>query len=332
MRLIVIAAVVVLLLFGWLPSGLAGQNEKIKIAIRGQGDLFPVMAAKKFGFFDKNGIDVELVDMPSLRAAYIQLLKGDIQFVTTLSIEAVNLVARGEPLRAIMKIGSLSPTNIVSKDGIDAKTACRKRIVTITPSVNPRYFVVIDTCNKLGVPVADNLIVVEAGRYLVPLIEAGKADAAPFGDVDAPFAEFLLGFKSAPFSRAVLPTRAALITTENWLKNNPDKARRIVKAIREAAQWAKTSPPEAVAYYGDYMSEVSYQRDVRPVAGRSYEIAKNYWSVTGAFDPRVDVAIWIDYLTRPLPTQIPPLIDPKLYPHLPYILTRLLDLQGEYLK
>lgn len=334
MRMLLTLCMALLLFFGGTPFGFAEQApEKIRIGIRGNADIFPLLVAEQFGFFDKYGLDVELVDIPSLKAAYVQLLKGDIQFVTTLSTMTITLVAQGERLRAIMKLGSLAPTTLASKSGIDRKTACQSRIVAQQPSNQPRYFVLLDMCTRLGVPIKpENVIVVEAGRYMIPMLEAGKADAALWGAVDGPFAEFMFGLKHTPFSNDPLPTRSALITTETWLAQHPVEARRIVQAIREAAHWVKTSPAAAVAYYGDFMSNVSYQRDVRPAAPRSYAIAKNYWSVTGAFDPRVDVQLWVSYLSRPLPEPFAPLIDPKLVPQLTQLLMQLLDLRGEYLK
>lgn len=324
-----IASVLVALVL-LLATAVWAQATPVKIVVRGDPATFPLMAAAKFGFFEKSGIRVELVDIPSTRTAYTQLLKGQVDFVASLTNITVNLALDGEPLRVVRKFASGSPAVSVGRETFLPAEVCAKHVAVLHPASHFYYFVLQDTCQRLGVPVNPaNLTLVDAARDLIPLIESGRVEVAVAGTSFGLEAEALSGLKWQPFSNSPVPTRAALVTSQSYLESHRDEVRRLVRALDATVRWLKNSPPEAIKYYGDFFSDEIYKKDIRRGASRIFAFNRDYWSVSGACDPRVDVEILARYLERPLPAPFAPLIPPGKVSSLRYSLKLLFSTCGQ---
>lgn len=88
---------------GFLSSPVIGQEKRAKVRISNAGftiTALPLLAAKDWGVFNANGLDVELIVMsPSLAAAAVA--QGDIDYVAGVGPASVAATLTGLPSRAI---------------------------------------------------------------------------------------------------------------------------------------------------------------------------------------------------------------------------------------
>lgn len=302
------------------------QNpQTVKIAFRYNYVGFPLTAADKLGFFAKEGIKPEFLVLNN-KAAYVSLLKGDVDVVTIVSASTINLYLSGAPLKVIMKLGDADRTVLVSNWGAKSVRDLVGKTVGVTrPTDNFTYFVFQDKVNEAGLDGKVNIQLFDRSTAMFDALRAGKLDALVTGVTGAVDLRGQ-GFGYELLSATRTPARVGLVVTDRFLAN-PDLARRLIRATRAATQWIKSHPDETTKMMGDYFSDVVYQRDMRPVMQEIYRNVRDQLSVTGAWSD-ADILLLADYLRRPIQ---PPALDPAFNDD--FLVARLRQLfTNDYLK
>jgi NitT/TauT family transport system substrate-binding protein len=239
--------------------------EKIKITIPAAALTFASLYyAKSAGYFDAEGLDVEIVTVPgggSLQA----LIAKDAQFCVTPGTYQMQAYEKGQPLIATGTILTRNAINVVMhKDvarekGITDKSPLAEKIKALkglrlsgTAVGSFSYQVLIYYLLKAGLdPQRDvQLIGIGAGPPMVLALEQRKVDGfatgTPIPDAavhrgfgvmivdnaageDPDFAEFMMN---------------AVITYPDYLKEKPDVVRKVLRALVKANGWLLDHPAE----------------------------------------------------------------------------------------
>lgn len=211
--------------------------------------------AKDQGFFAKNGVNVELQYVPGASGGITAALVGGALDIGCISMGPTsNAHLRGIPLRLIAPGGIItaeSPTTVMC--------VAKNSPITTARDLNGKV---------VGTVVLRDVIHVAEAKWIddnggdsktVKFIEMSMSDAAPAlvaGRIDAfPVGEPLLSNAKDELRQigdiyTVLGKRVMIsmhIAMAEWLEKNADTARRIVVAMRQAAQWANANRPMTVA-------------------------------------------------------------------------------------
>jgi NitT/TauT family transport system substrate-binding protein len=112
-------------------SSPAPAMKTVKVAYLPISDYEPLYIAKEEGFFAQQGINVELVKVPSTAAALPLVLSGDIAVYSgPLKIGLINAVAKGEHVRIVADKGSVTPGSCTVYAFMVRKDLFDKGIVT----------------------------------------------------------------------------------------------------------------------------------------------------------------------------------------------------------
>ncbi len=190
--------------------------KTIRIAYLPIADYEPLYIAKEEGFFARQGIDVELVKVPSTAAALPLVLSGDIAVYSgPLKIGLVNAVAKGEHVRIVADKGSIAPGSCTGYALMVRKDLFDQGFVTNVSDLKGRKIAVRDSDYDLYRALA----VGNLSRNDVDTVEMEFPTIIPAfknGAIDA-------GLVAEPFLTLALNSGSAviLVPAQNFIPENP---------------------------------------------------------------------------------------------------------------
>lgn len=259
-----IAALVALLLVG--GSAAAPAAEKVKVTLPAAAVTFASLYhAKAAGYFDQEGLDVEVVTVPgggSLQA----LIARDAQVCLTPGTYQTQAYEKGQPLLATATILNRNAINLVMhKDvakerGVTEKSPLADKIkalkglkVSGTAVGSFSYQMMLYYLLKPGIdPQKDvQMIGIGAGPPMVLALEQRKIDAFATG-TPIPDAAVARGFglmvvdnaagEDPDFSEFMMN---AVLVHPDYLKSNGETIRKFNRALHKASNWLLDNPAEA---------------------------------------------------------------------------------------
>ena len=234
-----------------LSQDAASQDRRVKVRISNAGftiTALPLLAAKDWGVFSANGLDVELIVMsPTLAAAAIA--QGDIYYVAGVGPASVAATLTGLPSRAIWfssdrvsywlqsapqykTIGELKGKKIAISGGMGGTNHVALSIALEKSAVNPKDYVMV------GIP----------GQQLQVLysMESGFVEAALLSPPHT-FSAARKGFnKLLDVGAMVEMPGGGLTTLIKTIQSRPAEVKRVIHALQLAKDEVRKSKPKTV--------------------------------------------------------------------------------------
>ena len=204
--------------------------------------------AQQEGLFRKNGLDVELIHIPSSSRGIQAILAGEIAFSFMDGVNAVQANLKGANLVLVAGATNRQVFSLMAKPEIKRITDLRGKKVGITRVGSSTHTSALYALNSGGLRTADYqlLPLLEVPNIFTALV-AGQIDA---GVVSPPtnarakragFVELMNVAKEGPEFVSV-----AVGTSRSYIRANEDTVRRVVRAYGEGVQIFKTNKPAAL--------------------------------------------------------------------------------------
>ncbi len=199
--------------------------------------------AQEEGLFKKNGLDVELVHIPSSSRGIQAILAGEIAFSYMDGFNEVQANLKGAGLAFIVGATNRFVFSLMSKPEIQKITDLKGKKIGITRIGSSTHTAALYALSQAGLKPADYQILplMEVPNILTALM-AGQIDA---GIVSPPtnsrarkagFNELMNLAKEGPEAVSV-----AIGTTRAYIKANEDTVRRVVRSYAEAVELFRTN-------------------------------------------------------------------------------------------
>ncbi len=205
--------------------------------------------AKEKGFFQEQGLDVDIQHSTG-GSQHVQLLvSGQVQFTTA---DAANVLQRiadpGLPLVAIALIGQTGQQGWVTlKDsGLDDPSDWKGKTVGYRNTVPPDLLAIL----KAQGMSLDDVEEVNVGYQPPQLLVEGRVDVYPvFLSNEPDIIRRKLGKEVNVFQAADygMPTLGlTYVTTEDYMREHPEIVERFLKAVLHGIEWARDNRDEAI--------------------------------------------------------------------------------------
>ena len=233
------------------PNQLFGQDKRTKIRISNAGftiTALPLLAAKDWGMFSANGLDVELIVMsPSIAAAAVA--QGDIDYVAGVGPASVAATLTGLASRAIWfssdrisywllapspykTVESLKGKKIAISGGVGGTNHVALVIALEKSGANPKDYTMV------GIPGAQNQV--------YNSLESGFVDAALLSPPHI-FTAARKGFnKILDVGAMVEMPGGGLTTMIKTIQSRPAEAKRVIRALQLAKDEVRKSKAKTV--------------------------------------------------------------------------------------
>lgn len=224
------------------------QSKPIRIGLSPWPGWFVWYLVQEKGFFQKHGVNVELVWFPVYSDSLQALAAGKIDGNSQTLSDTLAPAAKGVPLKAVLiNDNSSGGDGLIVKPGIKSVQELRgKKVATELGTVD--HLLLLTALDRVGMKESDvnftNMTVNDAG----PAFIAGQLDAAVLWE---PFltqatkqgkGEVIFSSKDTP---GLIPD--LLVLSEKVTKERPDDVVKILAAWFDALQYWKEHPDESLA-------------------------------------------------------------------------------------
>ena len=225
-----------------------------------QGAEAPLLA-QKLGYFEKEGLRVDLQEIAGTGKAMEALLSGSADSIVGTYEQAIQVQALGKPVVAYLQLTDCHCLAMVTlKRGVTLKRAAslKGQIIGVAAPGGAMQNFATRILEQSGLKGSDvTFAAIGVGPSALVAIESGKVDAAVvLANTLVPLRQrhpetvTLAETFSPEGNRKVFGTDGwpsmALLGQPAWLRSNPDRTKRLVRAMRAAVAWIRTNSPESV--------------------------------------------------------------------------------------
>ncbi|HYY25230.1 MAG TPA: ABC transporter substrate-binding protein [Candidatus Udaeobacter sp.] len=230
-----------LLPFDYAPA------ENVKIGIPSLTvTMMPVAVAKDQGFFQKEGLNVEMVLMPAALNIKV-LLAGDIQYATTIG-SAVVANIRGIHTRVVMCFVDRVLLDLVGTPEIGSIADLKGKLVGISSRGGLHDVTMRRIFAQSGIDPSQMTLITVGGQGAMLASLQSKRIAAGLLNPPHNFLAYREGLKNLGFAgNFVRIPSTGLVTMRETTERSPDQVRRIIRALARARTFARENKPAAVA-------------------------------------------------------------------------------------
>lgn len=243
------------LMFGVATVGALGQDAKPKMIIATGADpsLGTFYVAKVGGFFDRNGLDVQLKTGSSGSAMVPFLVQNQVQAVlaaeqaglVTFAVDN-NVVVSTQAMQMLRYFG-LVARNVDNLEGLKGK-----KVGVPIGSAGDVFWRALVT--KLNLNPKDYTIVPVEPPEMLAALERGNVDAiSAWEPWVSRTVQALPNTKVLRDNEGIIHTRNYVYVNREWAEKNADAAARFMRALAEATELIRTNPDEAAKQISSFL-------------------------------------------------------------------------------
>lgn len=233
-----------------LAAPACAADEPLRIALSRTPLSLPIMAAQRKGYFEQEGVKVEVIEhLSGVRCMQAMLDdKADLATATELPV-MFNAFARDDYAVLSTIATSRGDLKLIARAsaGVDSPEKLNGKRIGITVASAAHYYMDL-TLLAGGVDPAGVTVVPLQAEEMQPLLTTGKVDAVVAWE---PFADKILVALKA--DAVVIPNLGAynetfnLIAAKRLFGKRDDDLRRVLKALDRAMEYIRREPAEAQA-------------------------------------------------------------------------------------
>jgi ABC-type nitrate/sulfonate/bicarbonate transport system substrate-binding protein len=255
------------------------QAENIKIGIPSLSvTTMPLAVAKEQGFFQKEGLNVDIVMMPASLNIKV-LLTGEIQYATTVG-SAVVAAVRGINTRVVMCFVDRPLLDLVGTPDIRSLSDLRGKLLGISSRGGLHDVSMRAILTQSGIdPSQVTLLTVGTQGSMFAALKSGRISA---GLLNPPqnFIAYREGLKNLAFAgNYVRLPSTGLVSMKDTLERSPDQIRRMIRALTRARAFARENKAATITVLKRFL-----RIDDEDLAAKIYDYHKRAETPDGKID------------------------------------------------
>jgi NitT/TauT family transport system substrate-binding protein len=241
----------------------SSRDSKMTIMVGGIDKIIYLVPTltKQLGYFEEQGLDVDLLDQPAGVNTEDALLKGQVDGGVGFYDHTLDLQGRGKKVESVMILnwvpGEAVLVSTKLADQIKSPADFKGRNLGVTSIGSSTHFLTLYFAVKNGLKVEDiHSIPVTAGNTFITAMRKGQIDAGMTTEptisrlLKSGDAKILIDMRTAEGAKAALggtyPGSCLYMQTE-WVNNHKDQVQKMVNALVKTLKWIHTHTPEEIA-------------------------------------------------------------------------------------
>lgn len=236
-------------LISWFGLERFGTVEKLRLGAY-EGDVGALQwIAQEQGFYRKAGLDVDIKGFASGKEAAEALRAGQVDVATASEYVVATRSFDEADLRILGSVAYYGNKGIVGRRdrGVGAPADLKGKRIGVTSPSGAEYSLYVFLALQ-GLGVGDVTLVNMPPKRLAEAVSAGEIDAVATWQPHVQKVESRLGSGGVTFSGNGFDTWLLLVTRRDSLPALGDAARKLMKAMVMAEEWAHAHPEEAKQY------------------------------------------------------------------------------------
>ncbi|MFF6998349.1 ABC transporter substrate-binding protein [Streptomyces sp. NPDC008313] len=240
-----------------------GKGEHVKIMVGGLDKVIylPAMLTQRLGYFDAEGLDVELLSEPAGVQAETALVSGQVQGAVGFYDHTLDLQTKGKAVESVVQFsrapGEVQIVSARKADEITSPADFKGRKLGITGLGSSTDFLTKYLAVKNGVKVSEfTPVAVGAGPTFISALQQGAIDSGMTTDptvatiLKKNAGKVLLDMRTPKGSQEALggpyPSSSLYMQTE-WVNGHKKTVQKLVNAFVKTLKWMSTHSASAIA-------------------------------------------------------------------------------------
>ncbi|MFI9827198.1 MAG: ABC transporter substrate-binding protein [Streptomyces sp.] len=233
-----------------------GKGTKVKIMVGGLDKVIylPAMLTQRLGYFDAEGLDVELLSEPAGVQAETALVSGQVQGAVGFYDHTLDLQVKGKHVESVVQFshapGEVEIVSTKKADDITSPKDFKGKKLGVTGLGSSTDFLTKYLAVKNGVKVSEfTPVAVGAGPTFISALQQGAIDGGMTTDptvatiLDKKAGKVLLDMRTPAGSQAALggpyPSSSLYMQTD-WVNGHKDTVQKMVNAFVKTLKWMST--------------------------------------------------------------------------------------------
>jgi len=233
----------------------AGPAEKVTIAFAATTDAVLAEVAHTRGYYREEGLEVIPHMHPYGKPALREVLEGKADFATVAETPVMLAIMKGEKISIIATIQTSSKNSaiIARKDkGILTLKDLKDRKIGVTSGTTSDFFLDAMLATH-GISRKDVKIIDLKAEEIPAALENGDVDAASAFTPYINYAQKKLGNRGIMFyDEDIYTWTFNVVATQEFIRNNPGKVKKLLRALIRAEEFVKQSQDEAQKIVADF--------------------------------------------------------------------------------
>ncbi|MFI1588053.1 MULTISPECIES: ABC transporter substrate-binding protein [Streptomyces] len=257
------AATTMLVLCSLSACGGDSGDGQVKIMVGGLDKVIymPAMLTQKLGYFEAEGLDVQLLTEPAGVQATTSLVSGDVQGVVGFYDHTLDLQVKGKAVESVVQLSHTSgEVEVVSNAAAEEITSPKDfsgKKLGVTGLGSSTDFLTKYLAVKNGVPI-DQItpVAVGAGQTFISALQQNSIQAGMTTDptvtqiLDKKVGKILVDMRTPEGSQEALggpyPSSSLYMNT-SWVNDNKDTVQKLANAFVKTLKWMNSHSPEEIA-------------------------------------------------------------------------------------
>lgn len=273
------ACVIGLALISLFSVASVASAETVKVGIPSLTvTMLPFAVARERGFFQQEGLTVELVLMPAALNIKV-LLSGEIGYASTVG-SAVVAAVRGIDVRVVMLFVDRPLLDLVATPEINSIADLKGKVIGISSRGGLHDVAIRRMLQQSGIdPAQTTLLAVGGQGAMLASVMSGRISA---GLLNPPhnFLGYREGLKNLGFAgNFIRIPSTGLVATRDKLERAPEQVRRMARALARARAFARDHKAQVVPILKKFL-----QLDDEDLTAKIYDYHKKAESMDGRID------------------------------------------------
>lgn len=240
-----------------------GKGEKVKIMVGGLDKVIylPAMLTQRLGYFDAEGLDVEMLSEPAGVQAETALVSGQVQGAVGFYDHTLDLQVKGKSVESVVQFsqapGEVEVVSAKAAGKVKSPKDFKGKKLGVTGLGSSTDFLTKYLAVKNGVGVSEfTPVAVGAGPTFVAALQQGSVDAGMTTDptvatvLDKKAGKILLDMRTPEGSQAALggpyPSSSLYMQTD-WVNSHKSTVQKLANAFVKTLTWMSTHSATEIA-------------------------------------------------------------------------------------
>ncbi|KDN77496.1 nitrate ABC transporter substrate-binding protein [Streptomyces olindensis] len=240
-----------------------GKGEKVKIMVGGLDKVIylPAMLTQRLGYFDAEGLDVQLLTEPAGVQAETALVSGQVQGAVGFYDHTLDLQTKGKHIESVVQFsrapGEVELVSEKAAGDITSPKDFQGKKLGITGLGSSTDFLTKYLAVKNGVKISDfTPVAVGAGPTFISALQKGSIDGGMTTDptvaqvLDKKAGRILLDMRTPQGSQEALggpyPSSSLYMQTD-WVNSHKSTVQKLVNAFVKTLMWMSTHSASQIA-------------------------------------------------------------------------------------
>ncbi|MFJ3646716.1 ABC transporter substrate-binding protein [Streptomyces murinus] len=244
-------------------GGGGGKGESVKIMVGGLDKVIymPAMLTQRLGYFQDEGLNVQLMSEPAGVQAETALVAGQVQGAVGFYDHTLDLQVKGKPVESVVQFsrapGEVEVVSAKAAGDVTSPKDFKGRKLGVTGLGSSTDFLTKYLAVKNGVDVSEfTPVAVGAGPTFIAALQQGSIDGGMTTDptvatiLDKKAGKILLDMRTPEGSQQALggpyPSSSLYMQTD-WVKGHKATVQKLVNAFVKTLKWMSTHSADEIA-------------------------------------------------------------------------------------